>query len=105
MDDWIRLFNAKSEEDLAMIGRKGQGIGEAIEALRELNPGKKLRYYFELRQKAKRDRWAQDELRAQILKQRDLDVLSRWLKLAARSRTVEEFEYAVAEVQNPPACH
>lgn len=46
-----------------------------------------------------------DELRAQILKQRDLDVLSRWLKLAARSRTVEEFEYAVAEMQNPPACH
>lgn len=125
VDDWIRLFNAESEEDLAMIGRKSLGMAEAMEALRELSLGRKLRYVFEIRQKAKRDRWAEDEfvrdegiaigkaedvlellgdlgdvsseLRKRIMSQRDLDVLSRWHRLAARSRTVEEFESAVSE--------
>lgn len=61
VDDWIRLFNAETEEDLAMIGRKSLGLAEAIEALRELSLGRKLRYYLEGRQKARRDRWAEDE--------------------------------------------
>lgn len=118
-----------------MIGRKSLGIGEAIEALRELSLGRKLRYYFEMRQKAKRDRWAEDayvrdegiaigkteakaedilellgdkgdvskELRTRIMKQKDLNVLSRWLRLAARSRTIEEFENAVAGEQETSA--
>lgn len=135
VDDWIRLFNAESEEDLAMIGRKSLGIGEAIEALRELSLGRKLRYYFEMRQKAKRDRWAEDayvrdegiaigkaeakaedilellgdkgdvskELRTRIMKQKDLNVLSRWLRFAACSRTIEEFENAVAGEQETSA--
>lgn len=127
VDDWIRLFNAESEEDLAMIGSKNLGIREAIEALRELSLGRKLRYIFEMREKARRDRWAEDEfvrdegraegraedilellgdvgdvsdeLRERIMNQRDLDILSRWHRLAARSRTVEEFESAVSEEQ------
>lgn len=129
VDDWIRLFNAESEEDLAMIKRKGIGMAEAIGALRELSLGRKLRYIFEMRQKAKRDRWAEDEfvrdegiaigkaegkaedilellgdagsvpdgLRKRIMDQKDLSVLSRWHRLAARSRTVEEFEDAISE--------
>jgi len=61
IDDWIRLFNAEDEEDLAMIKRKSLGIAEVIAALRELSLGRRLRYYFEMRQKARRDRWAEDE--------------------------------------------
>lgn len=131
LDDWIRLFNAKSEEDLAMIERKSIGIMEAIEALRELSLGRKFRYIFEMRQKAKRDRQAEDEfvrdeciaigrvqgkaedilelladigvvsdeLRRQIMKQKDINILSAWHRLAARSRTVEEFENTVLEEQ------
>lgn len=138
VDDWIRLFNAKTEEDLAMIRRKSLGIEEAIESLRELSLAKKLRYYFEMREKARRDRWAEDEyvrdegiaigkeqgkaegkaedilelladmgcisdeLKTRIMDQKDLNVLNSWHKLAARSRTVEEFERAVAEEQTPP---
>lgn len=137
IDDWIRLFNAESEEDLAMIRRRSLGIVEAMEALRELSLGRKLRYYFDMRQKARRDRWAEDEyvrdegiaigreqekaegkaegraeavldllidkgavpeeLRARIMSQRDLDVLSRWHRQAAQSRTVEEFERVVSK--------
>lgn len=135
VDDWIRLFNAESEEDLAMIGRKSIGITEAIEALRELSLGRKLRYIFEMRQKAKRDRWAEDEfvrdegiaigraqgkaegraedilelladlgevsdeLRSKIMRQKDMNILSAWHRLAARCRMVEEFEKAVLEEQ------
>lgn len=39
------------------------------------------------------------ELRKRITNQKDLNVLNRWLRLAARSRTVEEFESAVLEEQ------
>lgn len=131
VDDWICLFNAKCEEDLAMMGEKSAGIREAIEALRELSLGGRLRYYFEMRQKAKRDRWAEDafvrdegiaigraqgilellddigdvseELRARIMNQKDLSVLSAWHKQAARSRTMEEFESAIFEKTEQPA--
>lgn len=131
VDDWIRLFNAEDEEDLAMIKRKSLGIAEAIAALRELSLGRRLRYYFEMRQKARRDRWAEDEyvrdegiaigkaeakaedilelledkgvvseeLRIRIMNQKDLDILSGWHRLAARSRTVDEFKNAVSEGQ------
>ena len=131
IDDWIRLFNAEDEEDLAMIKRKSLGIAEVIAALRELSLGRRLRYYFEMRQKARRDRWAEDEyvrdegiaigkaeakaedilelledkgvvseeLRTRILNQKDLDILSGWHRLAARSRTVDEFKNAVSEGQ------
>lgn len=138
IDDWIRLFNAEDEEDLAMIKRKNLGIGEAIAALRELSLSRRLRYFFEMRQKARRDRWAEDayvrdegiaigraegkiegkiegkaeaksedilelledkgvvskELRTRIMNQKDLNILSRWHKLAAGSRTTAEFENA-----------
>ena len=127
IDDWIRLFNAENEEDLTMIKKKSLGIAEAIETLRELSLGRRLRYYFEMRQKARRDRWAEDayvrdegiaigraedilelledkgvvseELRARIMNQKDLDILSSWFRLAARSRTVDEFAGAVSEGQ------
>lgn len=134
IDDWIRLFNAENEEDLTMIKKKSLGIAEAIETLRELSLGRRLRYYFEMRQKARRDRWAEDayvrdegiaigraegkiegkaeaksedilelledkgvvskELRTRIMNQKDLNILSRWHKLAAGSRTTAEFENA-----------
>lgn len=114
-----------------MIGKKSLGLTEAVEALRELSLRRKLRYYFEMRQKAKRDRWAEDayvrdegiaigrtedilellkdkggvseELRTRIMSQRDLNVLNGWFRLAAQSRTVAEFENAVSEEQERPA--
>ena len=77
IDDWIRLFNAEDEEDLAMIKRKSLGIAEVMEDKGVVS----------------------EELRTRILNQKDLDILSGWHRLAARSRTVDEFKNAVSEGQ------
>ena len=61
LDDWIRLFNATSEEDLKMIKIKNAGIREAIEELRAMGLTRTLRFLYEERLKAQRDRWAEDE--------------------------------------------
>ena len=36
-----------------------------------------------------------DELRALILQQSDEEILRKWLRIAARSETVEEFEATI----------
>ena len=61
LNDWIRFFNAESEEDLAMIKTKNPGIKRAIEELKyfSLNPHLKLR--FEAYLKEKRDQQAIEE--------------------------------------------
>lgn len=61
LDDWIRLFNATAEEDLEMIKIKNAGIREAIEELRTMSLTRTLRFLYEERLKARRDRWAEDE--------------------------------------------
>lgn len=61
LDDWIRLFNAEKEEDLDMIKTKNPGIREAIRELKLLSLTDEIRYYFESKEKARRDKQAQDE--------------------------------------------
>lgn len=61
VNDWIRLFNVESEEDLKMIKSKSTGIIEAIKELRTMSLGKTLRYMYEEHLKAVRDRRAEDE--------------------------------------------
>ena len=55
MDDWIRLFNAESEEDLDMIRTSNPGILEAIRELKQINLSRALRELHEARLKEKRD--------------------------------------------------
>lgn len=61
MEDWIRLFNAEKWEDLDMIKTKNAGIREAIEEMKRMSLGKRLRWRYEEWLKAKRDRRAEDE--------------------------------------------
>ena len=56
VDDWIRLFNAKSEEELDMITTKNEGITEAINVLKSMSLRRPLKALFEDYMKAKRDR-------------------------------------------------
>lgn len=119
VDDWIRLFNARGEEDLEMIKAKNAGITEAVEALRRMSLRRPLRYLFEQHLKAVRDRRAEDEyvwdqgmaegIRRSILQlleghgdvptdiaeriaaENEIDTLSRWFKIAARSGSIEQF--------------
>lgn len=61
INDWIRLFNANSEEDLEMIKTRNTGIAEAMEILKNMSLRKTLRYLHEERLKAIRDRKAEDD--------------------------------------------
>lgn len=60
VDDWIRLFNAESEEDLKMIKARNAGIREAIGAIREMSLRRDLRYLYEEHLKRIRDRRGED---------------------------------------------
>lgn len=61
VNDWIRLFNAREDEDLAMIKRQSLGIEEAVEVVKQMSLRKRIKWEFEQRQKDWRDRHAQDE--------------------------------------------
>lgn len=61
VDDWVRLFNATTEEELEEFEDKGEGFKEAAEAMKMVSMVKDVRWYFLQLQKAKRDRWAEDE--------------------------------------------
>lgn len=61
VNDWIRLFNAREDEDLAMIKRQNLGIEEAEKVVKQMSLRKRIKWEFEQSQKDRRDRHAQDE--------------------------------------------
>lgn len=63
LDEWHQLFNAETEEELDMLksGTKNLGIIEAIKELKEISLSGRLRYEHEMRLKAKRDRYAEEQ--------------------------------------------
>lgn len=61
VDDWIRLLNAKSQEEVDMLIIKNEGMREAVEVVREMGLIRTLRWIYDDYWKAKRDRWAEDE--------------------------------------------
>ena len=63
MDEWIRLFNAKTEEELKMLeaSTKNEGILEAIREVRGMSLKKTLRALHEARLKEIRDRNARED--------------------------------------------
>lgn len=70
VDDWIRLFNAETEEELDMIKTKNPGILEAMKELRAMSLSKRLRLMYEEHLKEVRDRNAiEDYAREQGWKQ------------------------------------
>ncbi len=121
MDDWIRLFNAKTEEELAMLeARTGnQGILAAIKEVRLMGLGRTWKVLHDAHMKQVRDQNARDdyvraegraegraesilqllqaagpvpeELRTRILGERDLKTLVQWNLMAARAESVEMF--------------
>ena len=63
MDEWIRLFNAETEEELEMLeaSTKNLGIIEAIREVRDMGLGKTLRLLREAHLKEIRDRNARED--------------------------------------------
>ena len=62
LDDWICLFNAKTEEELEMLEAKTKnpGILEAIKEVRVISLGRTIKVLYEGRMKQIRDRNARD---------------------------------------------
>lgn len=120
VDDWIRVFRAKSQEELDMIRSRNKGIRAAIKELKEIGLINIIREEYEYNQKLKRDARAREkyvrkegiaigkaedilelltelghvseELKQLVLNEKNLDTLSKWLKLAAKVENIEEFE-------------
>ena len=61
LDDWIRLINAKTKEELNMIRTMNPGILEAIEEVKAMSLRKGLRALYEVRLKEMRDRMARED--------------------------------------------
>ena len=61
MDDWIRLMNAGTEEEVDMIRTDNPGVLAAIREVKLMNLGKGLRALYEAHMKEVRDRNARDE--------------------------------------------
>ena len=60
VDDWIRLFNVKSREELEMMKTENAGIRRAIELMKEMSLFGYLREVAEDKEKRRRDRAAED---------------------------------------------
>lgn len=59
--DWVQLFNAKTEEELDMIKSTNIGIRAGIKMVKDMSLTGWIRAEMEAREKARRDRFAQDE--------------------------------------------
>ena len=53
VDDWIRLFNAKSQEEADMIAIKNENMREAVEVVREMGLIRTMRWIYDDYWKAK----------------------------------------------------
>ncbi|MCI9142852.1 MAG: Rpn family recombination-promoting nuclease/putative transposase [Lachnospiraceae bacterium] len=61
MDNWIRVFNARTEEDLDMVKTDNLGILEAIREIKLASAGKAIRAMYDAHMKEIRDRNARDD--------------------------------------------
>ena len=61
LSDWVKLFNATTEEDLDMIKTNNIGILAGIQRVREMSLSKRIRAEIEYREKVRRDRVAEME--------------------------------------------
>ena len=85
--DWVLLFNAKTEEELDMIKSTNIGIQAGIKMVKDMSLTGWIRAEMEAREKARRDRWAQDEyIRDEGRKE-------------GRKEGVEELYYVVKELK------
>ena len=61
VDDWIRFFNARSEEELDMIHTQNVGINTAIEEVKKMSLSEHMRTRYEAHMKEIRDRNARED--------------------------------------------
>ena len=60
VDEWIRLMNVRTEEELEMISAKNPGLLEAVKEVKVMSLRKGLRALYEAHLREIRDRNARD---------------------------------------------
>lgn len=58
LDDWIRLLRIGSREELENMHSGNAGVAKAIDEVRAMNLSRRLRAWYDARQRDQRDRWA-----------------------------------------------
>ena len=119
VDDWIRLFNATSQEEIDQIAEKNGRMRDVAEVVRHMGLIRTIRWFYDGYWRAKRDRWAEDEyvrdegiaigksdnvlqllnilgevpqdLRDKITSERNIETLDRWHLSAARADSILQF--------------
>lgn len=64
VDNWIRLFNATSQEEIDQIAEQDgrmRDVAEVAEVVRHMGLIRTIRWFYDWYWRAKRDRWAEDE--------------------------------------------
>ena len=61
VDDWIRLFNATSQEEVDQIAEQNGRMRDVAEVVRQMGLIRTIRWFYDGYWRAKRDRWAEDE--------------------------------------------
>ena len=103
VDDWIRLFNAKTEEELDMIKTSNPGIREAMRELKVMSLGKRLRLIHEEHLKEIRDRhMIEDEAREQgfaagRVEGSEQKLMAQVCRKLAKGQSVEQIAEALEE--------
>ena len=119
VDDWIRLFNATSQEEVDQIAEKNERMRDVAEVVRHMGLIRTIRWFYDGYWRAKRDRWDEDEyvrdegiaigksdnvlqllnilgevpqdLREKITSERNIETLDRWHLSAARADSILQF--------------
>lgn len=61
VDNWIRLFNAASQEEIDRIAEQDGRMRDVAEVVRHMGLIRTIRWFYDGYWRAKRDRWAEDE--------------------------------------------
>ncbi len=61
MDNWIRLFNATSQEEVDRIAQQDGRMRDVAEVVRHMGLIRTIRWFYDGYWRAKRDRWDEDE--------------------------------------------
>jgi predicted transposase/invertase (TIGR01784 family) len=119
VDDWIRLFNATSQDEIDQIAQKNERMKDVAEVVKHMGMIRAIRALYDGYWRAKRDRFDEDEyvryegiaigktddilqlletlgevpleLRDKIKSEQNTELLDRWHLSAARAESIAQF--------------
>ncbi|MCM1118692.1 MAG: Rpn family recombination-promoting nuclease/putative transposase [bacterium] len=95
LDDWIRLLRVESGEELERMHSGNAGVVKAIDEVKMMNLGRRLKAWYDLRQRDQRDRWAlEDAIKEDAYKEGHEEGLERGIEKGIEKGIEEGIERA-----------